>query len=502
MRSIFFLFTLIFIQSKAQAQITSDALLFGETHPTVNARSMALGNALGALGGDMSTANLNPAGIAIYRRMEMSLSFGALFDNSTTKFLENSIKDRMSQLSFGSAGMVFASRIRRKNSDWKSVNVGLTVNRLANYARDFTYQGASTGSRIQSFAENSYGIATNDLDAYEGWMAYNAFLMDTVGGFNYVPNGGISDSTFTTKYQNVKRTGGVNELAFTIGGNYNNKLYLGATIGVDFMVMNEDRIYQETSDSLDFRSMEFVEERRIEGTGINLKLGMIYRINKLLRIGLAVHTPTAYRLTDAYNSGLSGQIVYDSLLRYNNYAMEDQDPYVLKHDLVTPWVFMGSVGLVIPKRGFIGVDVEYTDYSWSSFSLLEDEQTTANNKFINDLNDRITNAYQGVLKARIGAEIALGLARVRLGYQFQTSPYQVSVAGVTDLRHDISAGIGLRWKHFYLDFGYVHTLKDFEYSPYNHSTTIQRVTGRSQTGHAMLTMGVAIFRDRFKHNSF
>ncbi|CAA6801924.1 MAG: Outer membrane protein transport protein (OMPP1/FadL/TodX) [uncultured Aureispira sp.] len=495
MKSIFILLALFFMHTQSKAQITSDALLFSENHQTVTARSMALGNALGALGGDMSTANLNPAGIAIYRRMELGISLGGLFDNTKTDFLSNQTKDRLSQMTFGNIGLVIASPLRRSRTKWKAVNVGLTFNRIANYARNFTYQGASTGSRIQSFAENSAGISSENLDPYEGWLAYNAYLMDSVSG-GYTPNGGVSDSSYTNKYENIRRTGGVNELGFTVGGNYDNKLYIAATLGVDFMEMNEDHLYQETSDSLDFIALDFTENRNVKGTGINLKIGMIYRINKLVRIGLAVHTPTAYRLVDSYNSGLYGEIIYDSLLQATNYAMEDADPLVLQHDLVTPWVFMGSVGIVIPKRGFIGLDVEYSDYSWASFALLENERTVANNKFINDLNDRVVAGYKGVLKARIGAEMAFGLARLRLGYQFQTSPYEESIAGVTDMRHDISAGLGLRWKHFYLDFGYSHTLKDFEYSPYTSSSTIQRVTGASQTGHAMLSIGALIFRDK------
>lgn len=495
MKSIFILLTLFFIYSESQAQITSDALLFSENHQTITARSMALGNALGALGGDMSTASLNPAGIAIYRRMEIGLSVGALFDNTKTNFLGNQTKDRLSQFSFGNVGLVVAAPMRRSRTNWKAVNVGLTFNRIANYARNFTYQGASTGSRIQSFAENSAGYSTETLDPYEGWLAYNSYLMDSVAG-GYVANGGVSDSTYTNKYENVRRTGGVNELGLTIGGNYNNKLYIGATIGIDFMEMNEDHLYQESSDSLDFVALDFIENRNVKGTGINLKIGMIYRINKLVRVGLAIHTPTAYRLVDSYNTGLYGEIVYDSVLQQTNYPMEDAEPLVLQHDLVTPWVFMANVGIIIPKRGFIGLDVEYSDYSWASFALLDNERTAANNKFINDLNDRVQAGYRGVLKARLGAEIAFGLARVRLGYQFQTSPYEESIAGVTDMRHDISAGLGLRWKHFYLDFGYSHTLKDFEYSPYTSSTTFQRVTGASQTGHAMLSVGALIFRDR------
>ena len=75
-----------------------------------------------------------------------------------------------------------------------------------------------------------------------------------------------------------------------------------------------------------------------------------------------------------------------------------------------------------------------------------------------------------------------------------TGTGSITVEGVTDMRHDISAGLGIRWKHFFLDFAYVHTLRDFVYNPYSHSTTVQEVRGMSQTGQAMLTVGASIFR--------
>lgn len=476
-----------------KAQYTSDALLFSENQPATTARSMGVGNALGALGGDMSAANLNPAGIAVYRRMELALSVGAAFNTTKTNFVGYTTSNRLAQFSFGNAGLVIAGKLRRSRTKWKSINVGLTFNRIADYGRNFTYSGVSNGSRLTAFANNAYGPSAN-LDPYEGWVAYNAYLIDSVGPNTYAANGGVSDQTYTTKSQNVRRTGGVNELGITLGGNYDNKLYLAATVGIDFMNMQEDFFYRESSDTLDFRALDFTENRTIKGTGINLKIGMIYRVNKFLRMGLAIHTPTAYRLVDSYNSGLYGEIVYDSLLRATNYPMEDQSPYVLQHDLATPWTFMGSVGVVIAKKGFIGLDVSYSDYSWGTFSLLQDEQTPSNNQFIDNLNQRVQQTYQGVLKARIGGELALGIFRARLGYQFQTSPYKEEVDGINRFRHDISGGVGVRWKHFFIDFAYTHTLTDFAYYPYSHPTLVQEITGTSQTGQAMLTLGVSIFR--------
>ena len=169
---------------------------------------------------------------------------------------------------------------------------------------------------------------------------------------------------------------------------------------------------------------------------------------------------------------------------------------MLQHDLATPWVFAGSFAAVFGRRGFIGLDVEYLDFSTASFSLLENDRTPQNNQFIDGVNDGIRDSYRGVFRARIGGEFALGLARIRLGYRFQSSPYAIAVDGVTDIRQDISAGLGFRWKHFYLDMAYNHTLSDFEYSPYATSMNLQRVIGNNNTGQIMVTLGIVLFRDQ------
>ena len=228
MKSNVLLILFFFLFQNVKAQITSDALMFSENHLTVNARSMGLGNAMGALGGDLSTANLNPAGIAVYRRTEIALSIGSLFDYTTTDFVGNNRNDRMAQFSFGNIGLVIPSKLRRNSNKWKYINVGVTINRISNYAKTFSFSGYSNGSRIQAFAENANGYSISELDPFEGWVAYHSYLIDSVAPFSYAPNGGVSDSTFTFKSQRIKRTGGVNELGFTIAANYNNKLYLGA----------------------------------------------------------------------------------------------------------------------------------------------------------------------------------------------------------------------------------------------------------------------------------
>ena len=83
-------------------------------------------------------------------------------------------------------------KLRKAMNKWKSVNVGLTFNRLADYGRNFTYSGVSNGSRLTAFAANATGTPTTNLDPYEGWVAYNAYLIDSVAPNTYAANGGVS----------------------------------------------------------------------------------------------------------------------------------------------------------------------------------------------------------------------------------------------------------------------------------------------------------------------
>lgn len=494
MKFFFLLIALLGTTYHLYAQQVSDILLFSESQPVTTARSIGVGNALGALGGDLSTASHNPAGLAIYRRTEFSFSLGSFGEVTKTSFFGNRERVRKNRIAYGSAGLIIATRIRRE-SNWKMVNFGITFNRIANFDRNFSYSGTTTGSRVRSFADRAKGKVDPKTDPYETGPAYQAYLINHLGGGNYVANGGANDSSaLVGKSQTLGQSGGISELGLSIGGNYNNKLYIAASLGINFLSFREKSLYAEHTDHLKYVRMEFSESRNIEGRGVNLKLGVIYRINKMFRIGAAIHTPTAYHLTDSYNTGLNASIIYDDTLRKSSFAMKDQAPNVLQHNMATPWVFMLSGGAIFGKRGFIGIDLGYLDYGTASFSLLENERTPANNKFINGVNNAIDDNYKGVFRARVGGEVVFGITRFRLGYQFQSSPYKVSIDGVSDFRHDISLGAGVRWKHFYLDASYQHTLREFEYSPYATDINLQRVTGSITNSQVMLTLGIVIFR--------
>jgi len=461
-----------------QAQMTSDALLISEQSHFTTARSLGVAGAMGALGGDMSSMFNNPAGLGIYRSSEFQISPGLQFLGIRSTFVSDTLRpmalNNRTGIYFGGIGFVYSEEL---TGDWKNVNFGLSYSRLASFNRTFSFSGISTGSRLVNFTEqaNNSNAFPEELNPFEDSLAWEGYFIDNPGaGTSYI--GAATDSNYIKKSQLFRQSGGINELGISLAGNYKHKLYIGATLGVDFIKQRELKDYEESdpSGNMDFKSLRFREERNVNGVGINFKFGLIYRINKNLRMGLAIHSPTAYGLNEVYDTELSGAVIYNDTLRTtsaDNPLVSPTGKY--EHNFYSPWLFNFNLGIVLgdkdaKTKGFIGIEGEYLDYSSAAFSLKASDvnATVGDQDYINQINSAISDNYQGVARAKIGAELAMDKIRIRAGYRLQTSPYQKAVKGVNDFRNDISLGFGIRNDDFFVDLAYNYTIAGFEYSPY------------------------------------
>lgn len=506
LRNLLSLFLITTVFSLSSAQITTDALLFSERiHPNT-ARSTAVGGALGALGGDMSTLNNNPAGLGIYRSSEFTLTPGMQFTNIRTTFVSDSTRpiNNNSRVSFnfGGVGMVLAQEL---SDDWKYANFGISYGRIASFNRTYSFNGLSTGSRIINFTDeaNASNALPDNLDPLEERLAWDAYMIDNpLGGTNYVGAVVDSNESYIQKSQVVRQSGGINELAISMAGNYLHKLYIGGTVGIDFVRLRDIRNYNEVepTGNMDFKDLTFSEDREVRGTGVNFKFGFIYRATKKFRFGMNVHTPTIYSLTETLNNSLSGSVIWADSLR----TVADDNPLLsptaqYKHNFMSPWQVSASIGQLLGNKdskvkGFLGIDADYLNYGRSNFALkaLDDNVTPADQIYINNVNEGIRNIYRGVARVRAGGELAMSSLRLRAGYRLQTSPYKTNVQGVSDLRHDISAGFGIRQKFFFFDLSYVNTIMDFEYAPYfaTSENNNPRTINNTSSGLFLLTFGL------------
>eukprot|EP01093_Parvamoeba_rugata_P018804 TRINITY_DN8140_c0_g1_i1.p2 TRINITY_DN8140_c0_g1~~TRINITY_DN8140_c0_g1_i1.p2 ORF type:complete len:138 (-),score=25.50 TRINITY_DN8140_c0_g1_i1:607-1020(-) len=107
------------------AQDITDAVRYSMDEIQGTARFKAMSGAFGALGGDMSSVNINPASSAIFNNSHASLSVG-LFNksNDISYFNENNSSSDLT-IDLNQLGAVFVFNNVNSNSLWKKFSLSV-----------------------------------------------------------------------------------------------------------------------------------------------------------------------------------------------------------------------------------------------------------------------------------------------------------------------------------------------------------------------------------------
>jgi len=436
-----------------------DALRFSQFRWGGTARFIGAGGAFGAVGADFSALSTNPASIGLFKKNEISFTpLSVSVFQSDCKYNDELTPSTHFKSTVSNFGAVFSIKPSGETK-WERVQFGIGFNQIMNFNNKFSIEGRSNGSTMaQDFASRANGILYDYLPE-EQYFAYQAYLIDPVhnteDNTEYVaPNVGkdfFQTSTVTT-------SGKVNELSFSLGSNYNNKLYLGATLGIPFLSYLEERKYEERDDlsvADSIRSFHINDRLSVSSTGINLKLGLLYQPVSFLRFGAAIHTPTLYK---NIHDVLEREMV--ALLDTSNVNVSYTNDY--NYQLITPMRYMGNIAFFILNRSFISAEYEYTDYS-----TIKMGSWGSNSYTFKDENKIIKESYQGTHSIRLGAEVYLvENFLIRGGFSHTTSPYKNKINDGSFTTG--SAGIGYRGKVFFIDFAYVISNQSQKYWLYNH----------------------------------
>ncbi len=480
------IWSVLLVAGQLTGQNISDALRYAMWQPGGTARAVGAGGALGALGADYSVVSTNPAGLAAFRRSEMLFS-PAIHNSKTSSLLQGagnvSYNAARSVFHFQNVGFVFNNN--PASSRWKTVNVALGYNRIANYGGKIYFEGNSSGTIVDRFRELAYNRTTSQLDAFEAGLAHQTgAIYDVDDDQIYESDFDLAPSEPVNKEQTGTFSGSNSELHLAFAGNFDEKLMFGATVGVPFLSYRDNKAYYETDENGTipyFNSLTFEEDLRSFGVGIHLKLGAIYRINQMFRLGVAFHTPTAFSMTDHFSNHMD----YNYTDANNDGPLSADSPDgSFNYKLTTPWRAMGNFGMVFDKRGFLSAEVEWVDYTASSFNF--DKGSADDQDYARQLNDEIAFSFKSAVNVRVGGEWALDIFRLRAGYGLMGSPWVNS----TGFDSYYSVGAGLREKDFFLDIAYRYGKTTDVYNPYRvTSNPIQNVTRETGTGLAMATLG-------------
>jgi hypothetical protein len=430
------------------AQTFDDALRYSFLDPLGTARSVGAGGALGPLGADYSVINTNPAGLAWMRRSEFMITPGLII-NTTESTLANGtgnlpFSDAEAGFKLPNIGYVVASR---------GVNFALGLNRIADFNQQFFYRGSSRGSIVNRWEEqaNAFGIA----EGTEAGIAFDAAAVYDNNGF-FISDFTNFSETPVMKEQLVQRSGSLNEFSIAFAGNSQDKLLWGVALGIPFLNYQEEKEYAEEdpNDEIDFfDNLTYRQNLSATGSGINLKVGVIYRMTQMIRLGASVHTPTYYQVDESFDNDLT----------YNFTDVEgpkqgfQQSPLgEFNYNLRSPWRFNAGAGAVFAKNGFVTGEVEYINYGSNRFIFdgFSEDEAVVNQEIEANLTDAV--------RLRLGAEYAQGALRLRAGLGTQQAP----LVGDDTWYNSISAGLGLRQDRYFLDFAYRRTGLQGTYSPF------------------------------------
>lgn len=451
------------------AQNVDDALRYSQVFYGGTARFVSMGGAFTALGGDLSAISLNPAGTGVFRSSEFSLTPQLFYNNTSSLWNSSSSSDFRYVFNLGQVGMVSNIINTGNETGLVSLSGAYSFNRNNNFSENITIKGISNNSSMAD-----YWVSISDGNSKmnipdNAWAANQTWLIDTLSGSNNLYGTVFSNyggNTFSKYGQNIKRVitndGYTGEHAFSIGGNYSNKYYFGATLGISKLKYTGHYEHLESDDGNvinDFKNFNYTDHLVAEGTGYSLKIGTIIKPVEYLRFGLALHSPVVYRINEYYYDNITS--TFDTKVDNVDHYEYSNSPMRYKYTFTTPFRVNAGVALQIKKLGIISADYEFVDYRMAQFSK------AINNENYSNENSSIRDILKSASNFRLGAEFRLSNIYLRGGYSYYGKAFKPSEEN-KDLNYNtLSFGIGMRQQNYYFDLAYTALYSTSLYYMYN-----------------------------------
>jgi hypothetical protein len=369
-----------------------------------SAKFNSMAGSMGALGGDVSAITVNPAGLGVFITSNINGTLSINKTKTTSSFTNASNSYELSNTNLGQIGAVAVFEVG-KASPWKFVNIGVN------------YTNKNIEEYIETPGNSGYSFQDSNLEDSSG---------NTVTG------------TFTSQGHAYNRTGHLTNMNIALGGNYDNKFYVGGSLNFksasieqyDSALLGLD--LDKTSYYFDKQSTPYSED----SNGFSLSAGVIGKLNNNVRLGLSLESPTWWSLARAYN-----EVLKDNLGYYGGTYTEDRT-------LTTPMKATLS-GAFVANKNF-AINVDYTlGVTKPKYKVQGPAETQLNSFFSSD--------YKNLSELRVGAEYRYNNFRLRGGYGIANSPFD-SKAGFSDLyigkRETLGLGVGFDFKSFYVDAAY------------------------------------------------
>lgn len=492
------------------AQSAEDGLIFSMEEYEGTARTMAMGNAFTALGGDLGAVGINPASSGVFRYSQFTFTPTTTRNTASTDYLGETDNQKFNRFGLSNIGYV-TSFDTGNYTGLLNYNFGIVYNRKNNYnfvmgATGLTDQSSYLGALASESEGINYQMIENDgYYSSAPWttvLGYNTYLLDLDGDCDdaYIgatenikqkPDGTRDLYTGGELYQSYYRKikGNIEEYALNFGGNISDKLYFGANLNILSVNYSEEETYSEEAVdpsvfNTGFSSMDKQYSRETTGSGLNMKFGVIFTPVNGFRIGGTITTPTLYQLSDSW--AYSMQSRFDA--RYcgsDDHSLYAETPLgYYDYEVVAPWRWSVGAAYVFGKKALVSVDYESVNYSSIKMRGYDGNP----NEFAYE-NSIIGKTYGSAYVLRAGGElwIVKNIA-LRGGYDRYSSPGSY----IADRQY---SSFGLGWKvsrSMTLDFAWQKRIDDeSDFQLYDNYSGIQAPVGTVTKNHRkfVLTLG-------------
>ncbi|MBF8151383.1 outer membrane protein transport protein [Winogradskyella sp. F6397] len=463
------------------AQDVTDALRYSMDDIQGTARFRAMSGAFGALGGDMSSVNINPAGSAIFNNSHASISLGLFNTNNDVTYFNKANSSSNSSFDLNQLGAAFIFKNTNTSSGWNKFSLSFAYDSSAAFDNDWIASGVNANNTIGSyFVEYANGLPLDNISALPGesisqayseigsiygfqnqqaFLGYEGYIInpdENDSNDNYISN--INGGNYNQRYAYASR-GYNRKLAFNIATSYNDKLYFGLNLNSHFIDYERTTFFNESNSnaSSTVSQVDFENNLLTTGSGFSFQLGGIAKVTEELRVGLSYSSPTWYRISDE-----TSQYLASSRLEDGSNVNQVVNPNVInvyeEYKLQTPGKVTGSLAYVFGRTGLLSFDYAVKDYSNSKFKPTTDA-------LFSNLNTSISNDLDTAVSYRLGGEYRYKQVSFRGGYRFEESPYK-NDSFYGDL-NGYSLGIGYNFGNLNLDFAFSQSERDYNHQLYS-----------------------------------
>jgi hypothetical protein len=475
MKRMFFLVIPLFIAPGLYAQSIVDALRYSSESLHGTARYSSMSGAFGALGGDLSAVQINPASSAVFLNNTASVSLSLLDKKNEANYFNTFNTTYNSDIGFNQAGLVFVFNNNNTESNWRKFTLGFNFNVTNNFDDAYFASGQSNSSIDAYFLGYAQGVPLNLLQlqsgesisglyrflgenqgfgAQQAFLGFQSFIIDPVDfddpdNVSYVSN--VASGLKNQEYS--KQTSGYNaKFSINLGTQIRDNLYLGINLNSHIIDYRESTFfYESNSNSASFiNQIGFRNNLAVTGDGFSAQIGLISRATDYFRFGLTFDTPTWYSILEETTQRIT------TVRTENSQSITERiQPNIInvyeQYTLRTPGKLTGSIAYLFGADGLISVDYSYKDYSNIQF------RPTSIPAFSQE-NNRIENTLKGASTIKVGGEYRINQLSLRGGFKFEESPYQNQ-----ELMSDLSGfslGFGYNFGSIKVDLAYARTEQD------------------------------------------